>query len=177
MLEAIKKMGEKYMNLKNMVFLSLLVSASLVLSIVENMIPLPIPVPGVKLGLANIIFLMTLVLFGFKEAIIVVIVRSIAMSIGTGNITGFLYGFPSSVISIIVMAIVYKRLKKYFSLIGVSLFGAITFNIVQISIASLIMQNVKMFIYLPIMSLTSIFTGCFIGLTVKLSKDKIKMIR
>ncbi len=163
------------MDLKKMIFLSLLVSAGLVLSIIENMIPLPIPVPGVKLGLVNVVFLIALVLFGFKEAITVVIVRAITMAIATGNISGLIYSLPSSVMSTIIMAIVYKRFSKYFSVIGVSLFGAITFNLIQICIASLIMQNVKIFVYLPIMSLTSIFTGCFVGLTAKVSQNKIKI--
>lgn len=163
------------MNLKKMIFLSLLVSAGLVLSIIENMLPLPIPIPGVKLGLVNIVFLITLVLFGFKESMIVVIVRGITMSIATGNISGLIYSFPSSVMSTIIMAIIYKRFSEYFSLIGVSLFGAITFNLVQICMASLVMQNFKMFVYLPIMSLTSIFTGCFIGLVAKVSENQIKL--
>lgn len=163
------------MNLKKMIFLSLLVSVALVLSIIESMIPLPIPIPGVKLGLVNIVFLTTLVLFGFKESIIVVIVRGLAMSIATGNISGLIYSFPSSIMSTAIMAIVYKKFSEYFSLIGVSLFGAITFNVVQICMASLIMQNIKMFVYLPIMSLTSIFTGCFIGLVVKISENQIKL--
>lgn len=163
------------MNLKKMIFLSLLVSAALVLSIIENMMPIPIPVPGVKLGLVNVVFLITLVLFGFKESIIVVIVRGITMSIATGNISGLIYSFPSSIMSTVVMTIVYKRFSEYFSLIGVSLFGAITFNLVQICIASLVMQNIKMFAYLPIMSLTSIFTGCFIGLVAQVSENKIKI--
>lgn len=157
-----------------MVFLSLLVSIGLVLSIIENIIPIPIPIPGVKLGLVNTVFLITLVLFGFKDAMIVVIVRAMAMGLATGNITGLMYSMPSSIMSTIVMAIVYKKFNNYFSLIGVSLFGAVTFNVVQICIASLIMQNIKMFTYLPIMILTSIFTGCFIGLTVKVTENKIK---
>ena len=60
-------------------------------------------------------------------------------------------------------------------MIGVSLFGAVAFNTVQVGIASLIMQNVKIFSYLPIMILTSVFTGCFIGLTAKEAKNKIKI--
>lgn len=163
------------MNLKKLIFLSLLVSTGLVLSIVENMIPVPIPIPGVKLGLVNIVFLIALVLFGFKEAMIVVIIRGITMSLATGNISGLIYSLPSSVVSTIVMAIIYKYFSKYFSLIGVSLFGAIAFNTVQVGIASLIMQNIKIFSYLPIMSLTSIFTGCFIGLVAREAKGKIKV--
>ena len=163
------------MNLKKLIFLSLLVSSGLVLSIIENMLPVPIPIPGVKLGLVNIVFLLTLVLFGFKEAIIVVIVRGLTMSLATGNISGVIYSLPSSVISTVVMAIIYKNLSNYFSLIGVSLFGAVAFNTTQISIASIIMQNTSIFTYLPIMSLTSIFTGCFIGLTVKEAKGKIRI--
>ena len=163
------------MTLKKLIFLSLLVSIGLVLSIVENMIPVPMPIPGVKLGLVNVVFLIALVLFGFKEAIIVVIIRGVTMSIATGNVSGLIYSLPSSIVSTIVMAIIYKNFSRYFSLIGVSLFGAIAFNTVQVGIASLIMQNIKIFSYLPIMSLTSIFTGCFIGLVSREAKGKIKI--
>ena len=162
------------MNLKKLIFLSLLVSTALVLSIVEGMIPVPIPVPGVKLGLSNIIFLLTLVLFGFKEALIVAFLRGLIMGIATGNISSLMYSLPSSLTSIIVMIFVYRYLSDYFSLIGVSLFGALAFNTVQIAIASLIMENVRIFTYLPIMSLTSLFTGYFIGLTVMVSEKRVK---
>lgn len=162
------------MNLKKLIFLSLLVSSALVLSIVEGVIPVPIPVPGVKLGLPNIIFLLTLILFGFKEALIVVILRGITMGIATGNISSLMYSLPSSLMSVIVMNLVYRYLSSYFSIIGVSLFGALVFNTVQIGIASLIMENTKIFSYLPIMSLTSLFTGYFIGLTVKISQTRVK---
>lgn len=163
------------MNLKKLMFLSLLISSGLVLSIIENMIPVPIPIPGVKLGLANVVFLLTLVLFGFKEAMIVVIIRGLSMSLATGNVSGVIYSLPSSMISTVVMALVYKYFSNYFSLVGVSLLGAVAFNTVQVGIASLIMQNIRIFSYLPIMILTSIFTGCFIGLTAKEAKDKIKI--
>lgn len=163
------------MNLKKMVFLSLLVSSALVLSIIENMIPVPIPIPGVKLGLANVVFLITLVLFGFKEAILVALIRGLAMSLATGNVSGAIYSLPSSLVSTFVMYIIYIKFSKFFSLIGVSLFGAIAFNTTQVCIASILMQNVKIFSYLPIMSLTSVFTGCFIGLTAREAKDKIEL--
>lgn len=163
------------MSLKKIMFLSLLISSGLILSIIENMIPVPIPIPGVKLGLANVVFLLTLVLFGFKEAMIVVIIRGLTMSIATGNISGAIYSLPSSMVSTVVMAIAYKYLSNYFSLVGVSLLGAVAFNTVQVGIASLIMQNVRIFSYLPIMVLTSIFTGCFIGLSAKEARNKIKI--
>ena len=163
------------MNIKKLIFLSLLVSIGLTLSIIENMIPLPIPVPGVKLGLVNMVFLITLVLFGFKEALVVVLLRSITLAVAMGNVSGLMYSIPSSVISTTVMAIVYKNFSNYFSLIGVSLFGAVTYNIAQIGVASFIMQNIKIFSYLPIMSLMSIFTGYFVGLGSKFSIDNIKV--
>lgn len=161
------------MNLKKLIFLSLLVSTALVLSIVEGMIPVPIPVPGVKLGLPNIIFLLTLVLFGFKEALIVAFLRGLIMGIATGNISSLMYSLPSSLTSILVMSFVYRYFSDYFSLIGVSLFGALAFNTVQIAIASLIMENARIFTYLPIMSLTSLFTGYFIGLTVMIAQRRV----
>ena len=163
------------MNLKKLMFLSLLISSGLILSIIENMIPVPIPIPGVKLGLANVVFLLTLVLFGFKEAMIVVVIRGLTMSLATGNVSAVIYSLPSSVVSTLVMALAYRYLSKYFSLVGVSLLGAVAFNTVQVGIASMLMQNVRIFSYLPIMILTSIFTGCFIGLTAKEAQNKIKI--
>lgn len=163
------------MNVKKLIFLSLLVSAGLVLSIVENMIPIPIPVPGVKLGLANMVFLITLVILGYKEALLVVIIRSIILSIVIGNISGLMYSVPSSIMSTTIMAIIYNRFNKKFSLMGVSIFGALAYNMTQIGVASLIMQNIRIFSYLPIMNLMSLFTGYFIGLGSKFTIDNIKL--
>ncbi|RKD33197.1 Gx transporter family protein [Thermohalobacter berrensis] len=162
--------------IKKIIFLALLVALGLALSIIESTIPVPFIAPGAKLGLANIVSLITLVIFGFKSAITVAILRSITFTLATGNFSSLFYSLSGSVLSVIVMFCIYKYFSSYFSLIGVSIFGAIAHNVAQISVASIIMENIKIFSYLPIMSLTSLFTGYFVGLSSIFITDKFKKV-
>lgn len=155
------------------VFLALLTAAALIISIIENMIPLPFIAPGAKLGLANIISLTVLVVFGLKYSIIVTILRCILFMLTVGNPISFIYSIVSSLISVIVMYIVYRFLSKLFSLIGVSVFGALTHNTCQVLVASIIMSTKDIFMYLPVMYIISIFTGCFVGMTAQLISEKL----
>lgn len=151
--------------LNKLIFLSLLVSIGLALSVLESSIPLPITVPGAKLGLSNMVILVTLVIFGFKEALIVGILKSIVLVLVTGSISSFLYSISGAIFSCITMFIVYRYFSRIFSLIGVSIFGAVSHNFAQVSVASFMMYNARIFSYLPILLLMSLFTGYFVGLT------------
>lgn len=162
--------------LRKIVFLSLLVSLGLALSIIESMIPLPIPLPGMKLGLANIVGLITLVIFGYKEAFVVAILRTIAFALATGSFSGLVYSFSGAIFSTLAMTLVFKHLSNYFSLIGVSIFGAIFHNAGQLLAASIIMENFKIFSYFPFMTILSLFTGYFVGLGSILITNNMKKI-
>ena len=151
--------------LKKLIFLSLLVSIGLALSIIESMMPVPFVAPGAKLGLSNMVILITLVLFGVKEALTVGILKSIIFTLVVGSVSSLFYSLSGSILSCLTMYIVYKNFSKVFSLIGVSIFGAVAHNFAQISVASIMMNNLKVFSYLPILLLTSLFTGYFVGLT------------
>jgi len=151
--------------LQRYIFLSLLTAGAMILSIIEGMIPLPFIAPGAKLGLANIVTLTVIVIFGFKDAMLVVILRCILMMFVAGNPISFIYSISSGILSIIVMYIGFKFTNKYFSLIGISVLGAMTHNASQITVAAIMFENISMYTYLPIMSLISIFTGCFVGYT------------
>lgn len=150
--------------LRRLIYLSLLVAIGLGLSIVESIMPLPFVAPGAKLGLSNIVILVTLVIFGFRDALTVGILKSILFALATGSVTSLFYSLSGSVLSLICMYIAYKYFSNIFSLIGVSIFGAMAHNFAQILVASLMMNNVKIFSYLPVLQLTSIFTGYFVGL-------------
>lgn len=150
--------------IKRLIFLSLLVSIGLGLSIVESMMPVPFIAPGAKLGLSNIVILITLVIFGFKEALTVGILKSVIFTLVTGSVTSLFYSLSGSILSCILMFIIYDKFSNIFSLIGVSIFGALAHNFGQVSVASLMMQNLRIFSYLPILLLTSLFTGYFVGL-------------
>lgn len=159
-------------NVKKIIFLSLLVSVGLALSIIETTIPLPFIAPGAKLGLSNIVVLITLVVFGFKEALTIAVLKSITFTLATGNVTSLFYSLTGSILSCIIMYLVYKNMSHIFSLIGTSIFGAVAHNFGQVLVASLMMKNIKIFSYLPILLLTSLFTGYFVGLaSIYISKN------
>jgi heptaprenyl diphosphate synthase len=152
-------------SLKKLIFLSLLVSIGLALNIIESMMPIPFVAPGAKLGLSNMVILITLVIFGFKEALTVGVFKSIVFTLATGSVSSFFYSLSGSIFSCILMYIIFKDFFGIFSLIGVSIFGAVAHNFAQVFVASLMMNNFKMFFYFPILLLTSLFTGYFVGLS------------
>lgn len=151
--------------LKKNIFLSILVSIGLALSLLESAIPLPIAIPGAKLGLSNIVVLVTLIVFGFKEGMVVSLLKSIVLMLVTGSISSFIYSFSGAVLSCITMYFIYKYFSNIFSIIGVSIFGALSHNFAQVSVASLMLSNIRIYTYLPFLMLTSIFTGYFVGLS------------
>lgn len=151
--------------LNKMVFISLLVSIGLALSVLESSIPLPIALPGARLGLSNMVVLVTIVIFGFKDGIKVGMLKSSVLMLVTGSISSFIYSFSGAILSCIIMYIVYKHFSKIFSLIGVSIFGALAHNFAQVSVASAMLNNIRIYSYLPLLMLLSLFTGYFVGLT------------
>ncbi|MGO1470468.1 MAG: Gx transporter family protein [Tissierella sp.] len=150
--------------LNKMIFLSILVSVGLALSVLESAIPLPVAIPGARLGLSNMVVLVTLVVFGFKEGLIVSGLKSVVLMLVTGSVSSFIYSIAGAILSCIAMYMVYRYFSKIFSLIGVSIFGALFHNFAQVSVASLMLSNIKIYTYLPFLMLTSIFTGYFVGL-------------
>ena len=150
--------------LNKMIFLSILVSIGLALSVLESAIPLPIAMPGARLGLSNMVVLVTIIIFGFKEGILVSMLKSIVLVLVTGSISSFMYSFSGAILSCIVMYLSYRFFSNVFSLMGVSILGALSHVTAQITVASLMMNNLKIYTYLPFLMLTSIFTGYFVGL-------------
>lgn len=165
------------LKMRKNIYLSLLVASSLALSVIESMIPLPILIPGAKLGLANIVILTSIFIFGYKEAMKITILKSVLLMLVSGNVIGMMYSLTAGVASCLIMSLVhnmfYKK-KKIFSMIGISIFGSITHNIVQVSVAVLVLKNSKIYSYLPFLLIISLFTGYFVGLSSKFITDKLK---
>jgi len=151
---------------KKIVVISLLISLGLVLHLVESFFPLTAVVPGAKLGLANIVSLIAISLFGFSAAFQVVIFRIILGSLlaGTFMTISFYLSFSGGVLSFIIMYLVYYFFKDYFSLIGISIIGAVAHNTAQITAAYFIISNKGIFYYLPFLILLALPTGFGVGL-------------
>ena len=165
------------MKTKKMVFLGLMVGYSLILYILETYIPNPFIVffPGAKLGLTNIITLVSLLIFGFKETFIIVTVRVILSSIFAGPMSYLLFSIGGAYLSLIVMFLVNKI--KGLSVIGVSIAGAIAHNIGQLLVASILVENFLMITYLPFMLATSLVTGLFVGIVSQFCYSKMDRIK
>lgn len=149
---------------KRIIILGLMVALALVLSIVESWFPLPLPVPGVKLGLANIITITVIIFYGFKDAISVVFIRCLLGSIFGGGIIGFLFSISGGILSTVIMYILYKKGTKLFSTIGISVAGAVSHNIAQIIMASIIMKDAAIYTILPLLLMSGLVMGLFVGL-------------
>lgn len=141
----------------------MLICLALVLSYTERLIPLQavIPLPGVKLGLANIVTLLALYLLGPKSAFTVLILRCILASAFGGGITGFLFSVTGGLLAMAVMTI--ARRIPGLSIYGVSILGAAFHNIGQIIMAMLLMQSLYVAAYLPYLLGVAIITGFLTG--------------
>jgi heptaprenyl diphosphate synthase len=149
---------------KRLVLLAIMVSQALILSLIESWIPIPTFVPGIKLGLANIVTLVVIIFFGFKDSILVVLVRCSLAALFGGGFVVFLFSLTGGILSTIVMYLLYRKLSKVFSIIGVSIAGAITHNFGQIFMASLVMKTLSVVSYLPVLLVSGVIMGCFVGL-------------
>ncbi len=149
---------------RELVFTALLVSIALAVSLIESMIPMPFMVPGAKLGLSNMIILVTLLNFSFKRGFQVAVLKSILLMLVTGFGPSFLYSFAGAVFSTCMMGISLKYFSKVFSTIGVSIIGAVAHNFAQITVASFVLGNVMVYTYFPFLTFVGMVTGYFVGL-------------
>ena len=154
-------------NTRKLVFLSLLVAQAMVLSWLESMIPFTPGIPGAKLGLANIVTLIALSTMDFKSSFTVVVMRTTLTSFLFGTVSALLYSLSGGLLSLIVMALVLKILPNSFSLMAVSIIGAIAHNLGQLLMAALVIENLNILYYLPFLMLLAIPTGLFVGIVTR----------
>mgnify|MGYP000923685869 CR=1 FL=1 len=157
-----------YSHTRRVVYLGLATGLALGLHIFEAMIPMPtdVMIPGVKLGLANIVTLYVIMNFGTKDGVVVSILRTLLGSLmsGTFMTPTFYFSFSGGLISAVVMGLLYRYASKYFSMIGISLVGALTHNLAQLGVAALMIEQNLMLMYLPVMLFAALPTGAFVGL-------------
>ncbi len=148
---------------KQLTICALLISLALVLSYTERFIPLQmvIPLPGVKLGLANIVTLIALYLMGAGNTWIILIIRCTLGSFFGGGITGLMFSLTGGCLAVAVM--IPARRIPAFSIYGVSILGAAAHQIGQIAIAMVLMDSVYVGAYLPYLLVVALFTGMATG--------------
>lgn len=142
---------------------AILIALALALSYTERFIPLQllIPLPGVKLGLANIVTLIALYLLGWKNAFVILLSRCALGALFGGGITGLMLSLAGGILSMSVMALCQKM--PLFSVYGVSILGAAAHNVGQIMAAMVLMDSIYVFGYLPYLLVVALFTGTATG--------------
>lgn len=156
------------MKVQKMALLGVLTAGAIVIAILESFIP-SVGIPGVKLGLANIVILIILYELGIVEAIVVNLLRVLVVGLvrGTFLSMGFLMSLTGAVLSLGIMILFYLLIKK-FSIIGVSVIGSLFHVTGQLLIAMIFLGTAYIFIYLPVIAVSAIITGVFVGIVAQL---------
>ena len=145
--------------------LGALLAISLVLSIVESMLGamVPLPIPGVKLGLANIVSMFILVYFSLPSALVIAVLRTLLAALLTGGLSMFLFSAPGAILSILLMWAA-LRFVPPLSLVGVSMVGAVVHNLAQVCVAVLMTGEANLFYYAFVLTAVGAVSGSITGI-------------
>ena len=165
-------MKSKKYSAKNICIMAVLAAVGIVLQYVENRILIS-PVPGGKLGLANIVSLINIFLFGGKNAMVISLLRAFLGTLLSGGVTALPYSVTGTLFSVLGMVLAKKYLYPKAGMVGLSVIGAALYNIAQIVVASLIFYTGYMFSYLPQLLIVSVVSGTVTGIGAKILGDRI----
>lgn len=149
----------------------MLVAAAFTLSYLEAQIPAFIPIPGIKLGISNIVVLIALYKLSSLDAFAINIVRIVLAGFTFGSLSSMLYSLAGGMLSFLIMY-VFKRYIR-FDIKTVSIFGGISHNLGQILLAAFILSNHYILMYLPMLIISGIITGLLIGIAGSLIVSRI----
>ena len=159
---------------KRVAVLGLCTSLAMILAYVEVLLPpLFSAIPGIKLGLPNIVIIFVLYQFGIIDAATVSIIRVAAVSMLFGNPMTFAYSFAGALLSLAVMAILKKT--NLLSTVGVSVAGGVFHNVGQILMAMLLLGTAELGYYLIVLAITGTISGIFIGLCGGFAVKRVKL--
>ena len=149
------------MKTKKLTVMALTTALAMILSFVESQIPAFVAVPGVKMGLANIAVVFALYKLGWKEAVLISLVRVVLVSLLFGSIAALFYSVAGAVLSLLGMGLLKKTGR--FTEIVVSVAGGILHNVGQIAMASILLETDMLRYYLPVLLVSGILAGVVIG--------------
>jgi heptaprenyl diphosphate synthase len=157
---------------KRLTISALLVALAMIFSYIEVLIPFNFGIPGIKLGLANLVVVVALYLLGARQAFVISMVRILLVAFTFGNFASLLYSVAGGLLSFAVMAL-FRKIKGL-STMGVSVAGGVSHNIGQIIVAVLVVENMNLFFYIPVLMIAGIITGLLIGLVAGLVIPAVK---
>ncbi|MDO4581659.1 MAG: Gx transporter family protein [Bacillota bacterium] len=161
---------------KKLTAVAMLTAAALLIYILEAQVPPPVAIPGVKLGLANIITLVAVFLLGRREALLILLLRVFLGSIFTGQAVSFLYSLAGGLCCygvICLLAPLWGE-KRIWAL---SVCGALAHNTGQLAVAALLTTLGAVFWYLPVLMISGVISGAFTGLAAQYTLPRLRSIK
>ena len=143
---------------------------ALIFSYIEAILPLSTGIPGVKLGIANLVVILALYNMNFRYAMGINVIRILVAGLLFNGLFGALYSLAGGVVSLTIMWLL-KR-TGLFSMAGVSMAGGVAHNMGQLLVASALVSNLKMFVYLPVLMFSGIAAGILIGITASVINER-----
>ena len=153
-------------------YFGVVTALALIFSYVEMLIPIQFGVPGIKLGLANLLIVIMLYKCGPKEALLLSVVRIVLSGFIFGNMFSIIYSLAGGILSLAVMA--FLKGRGSFSVMGVSIAGGVCHNIGQLAVAMAVVETYRVGYYLPVLLIAGMLTGMLIGIV---SNEVLKRIR
>ena len=150
---------------KKIAYYGIFAALAIIVGYIEAMVPLPVGIPGVKLGLANVVVLTALYVMGVKGAFYISLVRIIISALLFKGFGSLIFSASGALFSFIIMSAIYRF--KSLSPIGVSILGGIAHNVGQLVAAGIVVANLKIVYYVPVLLISGVVTGFLTGLVVK----------
>ncbi len=143
---------------------SVYIAIAFIFSYIESLFPLPLPFPGMKLGLANLVIVIVLYRNGFSTAFTVSMVRNVLNALTFGSLFSFFYSLAGSILSLCIMVLCKKIKHPQLSLVSVSAVGGILHNIGQFGVAEFLVGFSAITPYLPFLYFAGLMAGVLIGI-------------
>lgn len=160
--QANRRGGHSGENTRRLAFGAMFTALALIFSYVEFLLPLPVPVPGIKLGLANLVIIIAIYRMSFKYAFTINCVRIVASGLLFSGVFGMLYSFAGGILSLVVMYVLYRTGR--FSMVGISMAGGVMHNLGQLLTACLIVSSVSLMSYFAVLLFSGLISGILIGI-------------
>lgn len=155
------------LKLERYIFIAILCAQGVIIGLIERSIPSPfVFAPGAKIGLANIITLLSLFTLNFRDCFFLVLLRLFLTTLIGGTVSTFMYAFSGAMLSFFAMYLVKKLHPRFVSFIGISAVGGIMHNVGQLITASWIAQSFSVMLYLPVLAFMGILAGIAVGIVV-----------
>ena len=150
---------------KKVALYGMMVALAMVLSFLESLLPAFVAIPGVKLGLTNLVVMVALYKMRQFDALIINVIRIILVGLTFGNAFSMLYSLSGGTFSFLVMWITYRAgEKKAFSPVGIGAAGGVAHNIGQIIVAAFVLKSTGVYFYLPVLMISGLIAGVVIGM-------------